>query len=125
MTIEKIENYTKPATVNPFLADMEGLAEGDAFAVRFTPTRREIKDENGEGTGEFKLSTAGSKSQVQDAARAKGLTAREAERSDVGDGTIRVVFTLHKAQKSGPRVKTDESTDESTDAPAEKPARRK
>lgn len=120
MAVEKIENYTKPAAVNPFIADLDGLAEGDAFAVRVTPSRRAVKGENGEPTGEFKLSTAGSKSQIQDAARAKGLTAREAERTELDDGQVRIVFTLHKAQKSGPRKPAQDGGES-----AEKPARRK
>lgn len=114
MAVEKIENYTKPVTVNPFIADLENFAAGDAFAVRLAPSKRAIRDDKGEPTGEYKFSTAGQKSLVQDAARAKGLTAREAERTELDDGTVRVVFTLTTAQKSGPRKPRK---------PADKPAK--
>lgn len=99
MAIEKLEDYKPAARVNPFVAELEGLAEGDAFAVILTPNERTNKQ-----SGEVTRSIAGQKSQIQDAANAHGLTARESEREeDREDGNVRVVFVLTKRQESGPR----------------------
>lgn len=96
--VKILDNYTKPATVNPWIEELKNITEGIAFEEFITPTERTDKE-----TGETKKSIAGTKSRIQDAARAHGFTARVSEEDVQDDGTVRVVFTVHKAQKSGPR----------------------
>lgn len=102
MAIEKIENYQKPAKVNPYVEDLKGLKVGDAFAVT-------VVTKISENTGKV-LGLTAEKAAVQAGARANGMTARVMETVTVREakkgepGETRYVFQLFDAQKSPERA---------------------
>lgn len=93
MGIEVIENYAKPEKVNPFIAELKGLAVDTVFADTFEVKRNEDGTPKG---------VAARTQLVQAGARANGFTARVQEVLDNGD-TVKIIFKTYPAQKSSPR----------------------
>ena len=89
--VKKLEGYEKPATVNPYIAELSGLALGDAFDEVIVPTGTR---DDGTPKG-----IEGKRAQIQDAARSLGFSARIQEREDREDGSVRFVFKLFPAQE--------------------------
>jgi hypothetical protein len=105
MGIEIVENYEKPAKVNPYIADLKGVPVGTVFAVK-------AETRISENTGKV-LGLTGAKGAVQEGARANGMTARVQEQTTVREakagepGEVKFVFQLFPLQESGPRKKPE------------------
>jgi hypothetical protein len=105
MGIKVVEDYKRPAKVNPYIADLKGLKVGTAFEV-------EAETRVSENTGKV-LGLTGEKSAVQEGARANGMTARVQEQTTIREakpgepGLVKFVFALFPLQESGPRTKAD------------------
>lgn len=101
MAIKKLTDYVVPETVNPYIAELAELAEGDVFEE--LATVKLAKD------GDSLRGLDGVKQNIQAGARANGFTARlidsEVVTRPTADepGQVRLVFKATALQKSAPR----------------------